>query len=82
MRSIRTCRSRCPARESRAARRAQLAREIADHERHPPEDLADRHQAHPHDALAKIAQLPFDGGLFSCTGRNSIGGTRGSRASE
>ena len=40
---------------------AQLAREIADHERHPPEDLADRHQAHPHDALAKIAQLPFDG---------------------
>ena len=30
---------------------AALAREIADHERHPAEDLADRHQPHPHDAL-------------------------------
>ena len=34
---------------------AGIAREIADHERHPPEDLADRNQAHAHDAFAQLA---------------------------
>ena len=39
---------------------AVVARQIADDERHPPEHLADRDQAHPHDAFAQIAKMPLD----------------------
>ena len=37
-----------------------VAREIANDERHPAEDLSDRHQADAHHAFAKVAQLPLD----------------------
>ena len=39
---------------------AGLAREVADHERHAAEDLADRHQPDAHHAFAQLAQLPLD----------------------
>ncbi len=39
---------------------AVVAGEIAHDERHPPEDLADRHQAHAHDAFAQIAKVALD----------------------
>ena len=39
---------------------AGLARQIADDERHAAEDLADRDQAHAHDAFAQRAELPVD----------------------
>ena len=39
---------------------AAVAGEIADDERHPPEDLANRNQPHAHHAFAKIAQVPLD----------------------
>ena len=41
---------------------AVVARQIANDERHAAEDLADRHQAHAHDALAQIAKVPFEPG--------------------
>ena len=39
---------------------AALAREVADHERHAAEDLADRHQPDAHHAFAQVAQLALD----------------------
>ena len=40
---------------------AGLPREIANDERHPAEDLADRHQPHPHQPFAQRPQLAVDG---------------------
>ena len=34
--------------------------EIADDERHAPENLGDRDQPHAHHAFAQVAQLPLD----------------------
>ena len=38
-----------------------LARQIADHERHPAEDFTDRDQTNPHQGFAQRAQLTVDG---------------------
>ena len=37
-----------------------FTRQIADHERHAPENFANRHQADPHDAFAQPSQLSID----------------------
>ena len=39
---------------------AVVARQIAHDKRHPPEDLADGHQADAHHAFAQIAKVPLD----------------------
>ena len=37
-----------------------FARQVAHDERHAPEDLADPHEPHAHDAFAQVAQLALD----------------------